>query len=231
MVSQTKNKLDLFQKCRFEKMDFPKFEKQLRGDVRTAKPDCSLTASQVTDIEQHVSLWRLFERRGEPGLWKFVGRCALQRRASCAWAFEWVSWCRFVSVGTVCHGSCILHREDNRPHTVQAECLRPACILGLLAVCSLRADKQAQFATRRLFISLKNMLLNVGNSRRSQLNNPVSQSSPLGAVFKFWKDHFLKTALLEKVQFVFGLGHHEQITSCCQTIPNHISTTILYCFI
>ena len=142
-------------------------------------------------------------------MWNFVGRCALQRRASCAWAFEWVSWCRFVSVGAVCHGSCILHREDNRPHTVQADCLRPTSILGLLAVCSLRADKQAQFATRRLFISLKNMLLDVGNLRRSQLNNPVSQSSrPLGAVFEFWKVHFLKTALLEKVQFVFRLGHH-----------------------
>ena len=54
------------------------------------------------------------------------------------------------------------------------------------------------------------MLLDVGNLRRSQLNNPVSQSSrPLGAVFKFWKVHFLKTALLETVQFVFGLGHHD----------------------
>ena len=117
----------------------------------TAKPDCSIDcASQVTDIEQHVSLGRLFERRGELGLWNFVGRCALQRRASCAWAFEWVSWCRFISVGAVCHGSCILHREDNRPHTVQAECLRPTSILGLLAVCSLRADKQARFATNLL---------------------------------------------------------------------------------
>ena len=29
MVSQTKNKLDLFQKCRFEKTVFPKFEKRL----------------------------------------------------------------------------------------------------------------------------------------------------------------------------------------------------------
>ena len=52
------------------------------------------------------------------------------------------------------------------------------------------------------------MLLDVGNLRRSQLNNPVSQSSPLALFFKFWKVHFLKTALLEKVQFVFGLGHH-----------------------
>ena len=31
MVSQTKNKLDLFQKCRFEKMDFPKFENSSEG--------------------------------------------------------------------------------------------------------------------------------------------------------------------------------------------------------
>ena len=66
------------------------------------------------------------------------------------------------------------------------------------------------------------MLLDVGNSRRSQLNNPVSQSSrPLGAVFKFWKVHFLKTALLEKVQFVFGLGHHASNFETIVKTANH----------
>ena len=63
---------------------------------------------------------------------------------------ERVSWCRFFSVGAVCHGSCILHREDNRPHTVQADCLRPTSILGLLAVCSFQAEQQARFATNLL---------------------------------------------------------------------------------
>ena len=81
-----------------------------------------------------------------------VGLCrSMCATASCVVRVgERVSWCRFISVGAVCHGSCILHRQDNRPHTVQAECLRPTCILGLLAVCSLRADKQAQIATNLL---------------------------------------------------------------------------------
>ena len=44
MVSQTKNKLDVFQKCRFEKMDFPKFEKRaLRGLL-----DCKTGFVQLT---------------------------------------------------------------------------------------------------------------------------------------------------------------------------------------
>ena len=135
---------------------------------------------------------------------------------------EWVSWCRFVSVGAVCHGSCVLHREDNRPLTVQADCLRPTCILGLLAVCSLRADKQAQFATRRLFISLKNMPLDVGNLRHSQLNNPVSQSSrPLGAVFQIVESPFSQNGTFGKGPICFSFG-----TPCFEEIIDFFTRVI-----
>ena len=166
MVSQTKNKLDLFQKCRFEKMDFPKFEKQLRGDVRLRNRIVQLTASQVAGRRTACFAWAFVRTPWRAGVVELcLSMCAT---ASCVVRVgEWVSWCRFISVGAVCHGSCILHRQDNRPHTVQAECLRPTCILGLLAVCSLRADKQAQFATRRLFISLRNMPLEAVNSRQT----------------------------------------------------------------
>ena len=152
-MSQTKNKLDLFQKCRFEKMDFPKFEKRLRGDLRTAKRDCSVDC--VASYQHRAACFALVFVR-TPWRVKFVEVCrSMCATASCVVRVgECVSWCRFISVGAVCHGSCILHRQDNRPHTVQADCLRPTSILGLLAVCSFRADTQAQFATRRLFISL-----------------------------------------------------------------------------
>ena len=54
------------------------------------------------------------------------------------------------------------------------------------------------------------MLLEAGNTHEQSTEQSgfAVLKSPLSAFFEFWKVHFLKPALLETVQFVFGLGHH-----------------------
>ena len=56
-------------------------------------------------------------------------------------------------------------------------------------------------------ISLKNMLLDVGNLRHSQLNNPVSQSSrPLSAVFQILESPFSQNGTFGKGPICFSFG-------------------------
>ena len=116
-------------------MVFPKFEKQLRGDVTgTRNRILQLTVRRESPaVERHVSLWSLSKHNGELSLWNLTVSVSDRMARRVLESLKGRVRCRFVSVVTVCHAYDVEHSEDNRPRPCSLiVCVAPAfsgCVL------------------------------------------------------------------------------------------------------